>query len=71
MTLGLKVSSDATWDQIPANEKLFGIMTNFNEDLYTTKLDSTTAGSKDGESMTQRLKIVNDIIGVSRLIIGL
>ncbi|KAF2142360.1 uncharacterized protein K452DRAFT_249013 [Aplosporella prunicola CBS 121167] len=31
--------SGAGWDQFEANERLFGATSNYNEDLYTTKID--------------------------------
>lgn len=52
-----------SWDQFAVNEKLFGVKTNFNEDLYTTKLDRSAADFKEREKKAQ--KIANEIIGVS------
>lgn len=31
----------AGWNQFDANEKLFGVVSSFDENLYTTKLDKT------------------------------
>lgn len=52
-----------SWDQFAVNEKLFGVKTNFDEDLYTTKLDRSAADFKERERKAQR--IANEIIGVS------
>lgn len=38
-----------TWDQFAANEKLFGIKTDFDEELYTTRLDRSAPDFKDRE----------------------
>lgn len=63
-------SGNSSWDQFAANEKLFGVKTNFDEDVYTTKLDRSAADFKERERKAQR--IANEIIGVSflRAIIG-
>jgi PAB1-binding protein PBP1 len=37
------------WDQFAANEKLFGLKTNFDEELYTTKLDRSAPDFKARE----------------------
>lgn len=56
-------SNNISWDQFAANEKLFGVKTNFDEDVYTTKLDRSAADFKERERKAQR--IANEIIGVS------
>lgn len=40
-TLGLEegTSSSGAWDQFAENERLFGLKSNFDENIYTTKLD--------------------------------
>jgi PAB1-binding protein PBP1 len=50
------------WDQFAANEKLFGVKTQFDENVYTTKLDRSGADFKEREREAQR--IANEIIGV-------
>ena len=50
------------WDQFAANEKLFGVKTQFDENVYTTKLDRSAADFKERERQAQR--IANEIIGV-------
>jgi PAB1-binding protein PBP1 len=54
--------SRGPWDQFAANEKLFGVRTQFDENLYTTKLDRSAADFKEREREAQR--IANEIIGV-------
>lgn len=51
----LESSSNGTWDQFAVNEKLFGVTTDFQEELYTTKLDTS---SKDYE---KRLKLAEKL----------
>jgi hypothetical protein len=48
-------NNDEVWDQFEANEKMFGVKTNFNEELYTTKLDRSAADFKERELKAQRL----------------
>ncbi|KAG0196421.1 hypothetical protein BGX28_010177 [Mortierella sp. GBA30] len=52
-------SGNTSWDQFAANERLFGVRTDFNEDLYTTKLDRTGADFKAREQ--QAIQIANEI----------
>ncbi|PFH52983.1 hypothetical protein AMATHDRAFT_1711 [Amanita thiersii Skay4041] len=56
-------SSNTSWDQFAVNEKLFGVRTNFDEDLYTTKLDRSGADFKERERKAQR--IANEILGTA------
>ncbi|KAL2534177.1 Polyadenylate-binding protein-interacting protein 4 [Abeliophyllum distichum] len=39
------------WDQFEANETLFGVMTTFNEELYTTKLEKGPQKGLEREAM--------------------
>ncbi len=43
------------WDQFAANEKLFGLKTDFNEEIYTTKLDRQAAHIKSKEAEADRI----------------
>ncbi|CAI2177489.1 19956_t:CDS:10 [Funneliformis geosporum] len=52
-------SSNVSWDQFAANEQLFGIKTDFNEEIYTTKLDRSRADFKERER--QAIAIANEI----------
>jgi PAB1-binding protein PBP1 len=36
-----KSGNTGTWDQFRANEKLFGLKTDYNEDIYTTQIDKS------------------------------
>jgi len=47
-------SGSGSWDQFATNEKLFGVRTTFNEDLYTTVLDKSSPGYKENEQRAQR-----------------
>lgn len=58
----LTSSGDNNWNQFTANEKLFGVTTSFDEDVYTTKLDRTAPDYKERERKAQR--IANEILGV-------
>ncbi|KAI8149954.1 hypothetical protein BJV82DRAFT_585317 [Fennellomyces sp. T-0311] len=40
---------NGTWDQFAANEKLFGLKTDFDEEIYTTRLDRSAPDFKDRE----------------------
>ncbi len=56
------VGSNGGWDQFAVNEQLYGVKTQFDEELYTTKLDRTAADFKERERKAQR--IANEILGV-------
>ncbi|KAJ1655689.1 poly(A)-binding protein binding protein [Dispira simplex] len=43
------------WDQFAANERLFGLKTNFNEEIYTTKLDRSHPNYKKQEAEAERI----------------
>ncbi|KAJ2762522.1 poly(A)-binding protein binding protein, partial [Coemansia nantahalensis] len=43
------------WDQFAANEKLFGLTTDFDEEIYTTKLDRTRADYREREREAIRI----------------
>ncbi|KAF9899784.1 hypothetical protein EC991_008326 [Linnemannia zychae] len=51
--------SSASWDQFAANERLFGVRTDFDEELYTTKLDRTGADYRAREQ--QAIQIAQEI----------
>lgn len=44
-----------SWDQFAANEKLFGVKTEFDEEMYTTKLNRNTSDFKYREKEAKRL----------------
>lgn len=48
-----------SWDQFAANEKLFGLKTDFNEEIYTTPLNRSAPGYKDREK--RAIKMANEI----------
>lgn len=54
-------ASNGSWDQFATNEKLFGVKTSFDEEVYTTKLDRTVPDFKERERKAQQ--IANEIMG--------
>ncbi|KAK4521231.1 PHO85 cyclin-1 [Mucor velutinosus] len=48
-----------SWDQFAANEKLFGLKTDFDEEIYTTPLNRSAPGYKDREK--RAIKMANEI----------
>lgn len=54
-SLSLNYKSGENWDQFAANEKKFGVKTDFNENLYTTVLDKSAADFKKKEEQAERL----------------
>lgn len=61
LTFGAPVNGK--WDQFAANEKLFGVSTDYNEEMYTTKLDRSTSDYRERERKAQQ--IAAEIEGVS------
>ncbi|CAG8529763.1 15468_t:CDS:10, partial [Racocetra fulgida] len=55
----LKESANASWDQFAANEQLFGLTTDYNEEIYTTKLDRSKADYKERER--KAINLANEI----------
>ena len=54
-------SSSGTWDQFQVNEQLFGVKSDYDENIYTTRIDRTTPGYRQREAEAQR--IARDIEG--------
>ena len=48
-------TSKGAWDQFATNERLFGAKTDYNEELYTTKLDRSKDGFKEREKRAAAL----------------
>ncbi|GAA5877431.1 hypothetical protein JCM16303_003329 [Sporobolomyces ruberrimus] len=44
------------WDQFAANERMYGLKTDYNEEIYTTKLDRSTKDFKDREARAAQLE---------------
>lgn len=63
---GLESSGEGSWDQFAANEKLFGLKTDFDEEIYTTPLNRSAPGYKDREK--RAIKMANEIQKVGLLI---
>ncbi|CAG8493528.1 1861_t:CDS:10, partial [Scutellospora calospora] len=55
----MKESANASWDQFAVNEQLFGLTTDYNEEIYTTKLDRSKADYKERER--KAINIANEI----------
>lgn len=52
-----------SWDQFETNARLFGTKTNYQEEIYTTKLNKGGADFKKREKEAERL--AGEIMGVS------
>ncbi|ORE08394.1 hypothetical protein BCV72DRAFT_90539 [Rhizopus microsporus var. microsporus] len=55
----LESSGETTWDQFAVNEKLFGLKTDFDEEIYTTPLNRSAPGFKDREK--KAIQVANEI----------
>ncbi|KAI8049179.1 LsmAD domain-containing protein [Syncephalis plumigaleata] len=53
-------TSSQPWDQFEANKKLFGLKSDYNEEIYTTKLDRNKPDYKEREKAA--IKIANEIL---------
>lgn len=53
------------WDQFAANEARFGVKSNYEETLYTTKLDKSAKDYKDRERKAEQL--AKEIMNVSNI----
>ncbi|KAJ2037222.1 poly(A)-binding protein binding protein, partial [Coemansia sp. S16] len=51
--------SNTSWDQFATNEQLFGLTTDFDEEIYTTRLDRTRADYKVRER--EAIRIAHEI----------
>ncbi|EOD47508.1 putative pab1 binding protein [Neofusicoccum parvum UCRNP2] len=52
----LSLADDGTgWDQFETNERLFGATSNYDEDLYTTKIDRSDPRYKDRAAKAEKL----------------
>lgn len=60
----LESSGGTTWDQFAVNEKLFGLKTDFDEEIYTTPLNRSAPGFKDREK--KAIQVANEIQKVSK-----
>ena len=55
-------TGSGSWDQFTVNHQLFGVTTNYDEELYTTKLDRSRPDFKERERQAQQ--IANEIQSV-------
>ncbi|KAI9317374.1 LsmAD domain-containing protein [Zopfochytrium polystomum] len=51
----LEDGEDGKWDQFSTNERLFGVTTDFNEELYTTAIDRSAPDFKQKEAEARRM----------------
>ena len=50
-----KLATGTGWDQFATNERLFGVTTDYDETLYTTKLDTNDPEFRRKEKEASRL----------------
>lgn len=55
MDLSLEGSGTGNWDQFEANERLFGAMTNYDENIYTTRINRNDPLYKKKEAEAARI----------------
>lgn len=53
------------WDQFEANERLYGVTTDFNEDEYTVKLDRSAPDYRKREAEAARVAQEIEKVGIS------
>jgi PAB1-binding protein PBP1 len=49
------LNSGQAWNQFEANERLFGVKSDFNPDIYTTKLDRSHPLYQQREAMAEKI----------------
>lgn len=62
-TFGVGANGATSWDQFAVNERMFGVTTSFDEELYTTRLDRSHPDFKERERKAQM--IANEILGTA------
>ncbi|TDL25878.1 hypothetical protein BD410DRAFT_801189 [Rickenella mellea] len=55
VTFGPNAAAGGAWDQFAANERLFGVTTQFDEDVYTTRLDRSAKDFREKERRAERI----------------
>lgn len=65
---GLEDTRGKPWDQFAANEQLFGATTNYDEEIYTTRLDRNAADYRQREKRAAQLE--REILSVSLPYLG-
>jgi len=53
--MSLEDSGDAGWDQFAANQRLYGVESTYDEDIYTTAIDRDDPGYKRREAEAARI----------------
>lgn len=64
-TAGPAAAGRGQWDQFAANEKLYGLKSDYDDELYTTKLDRSGADYRQREAKAAQLE--REILKVSAL----
>ena len=49
--------SSGSWDQFQTNENLFGVTSDYNEDMYTTRIDKSHPNYRQREAAAQRMAL--------------
>lgn len=49
-----KTNTSGTWDQFAANERLFGLKTDYDENIYTTTIDKSHPQYKERMAAAER-----------------
>ncbi|MGG6496640.1 UNVERIFIED_CONTAM: hypothetical protein NY603_27335, partial [Bacteroidetes bacterium 56_B9] len=55
MDLSLDVTSGGDWDQFAANKRLYGVDTDYNEEMYTTSIDRSNPEYRRRELEAERI----------------
>jgi len=61
--LSLETAGGADWDQFEANERLYGVRSNYDEEIYTTSIDRSSPLYKQRAARAE--KIAREIEGDS------
>lgn len=48
-------SAQSGWDQFETNERLYGVKSSYNEDLYTTTIDTSSPLYKERAARAERI----------------
>ncbi|KAK4496344.1 hypothetical protein PRZ48_012324 [Zasmidium cellare] len=53
--MSLEASGDTSWDQFAANERMYGVQSTYDEDIYTTTIDRSRPDYKRLEAQADRI----------------
>lgn len=54
-SLSLSASGNSTWNQFETNERLYGVKTDYDENIYTTSIDRSHPSYKQRMAAADRL----------------